>query len=434
MKHFAAISNGGLSHVQSACAIGNALRERGHRFTFFGTANQVARARQLDIDTHRMGVEDPSDDYGAAVLKNPNSFLGDVLRYMKKMTALLCEEAPPAFREHGVDFLLADQEEPGAAASADLANIPYITFCSSLPLNEDVSVPPSFVGWPARDDAWTRAKNLFVYRIRNLLVSGVNGVANRYRMSAGLPPYRKPDDSFSRLGHFSQLVEEFDFPRKILPPNFNYVGPFHRGSHKSVAFPYEQLDGRPLVYASLGTSQGARTDILLKIAEACARLPVQLVLSLGGLEIREEHRSFPGNPLIVKFAPQCELLNKSVVAIAHAGLNTAMEAMSAGVPLLAIPTNAGDQSGVAARIKYFGVGEVLKPKGLSAGAVEASVRALLENTRYREAARRMKAAIDRTEGAKQAAQLIEALAETNLPGHEQRREEESTRDKERQAG
>jgi zeaxanthin glucosyltransferase len=410
MRHFGAIANTGLSHVQSACAIGNELRRLGHRFTFFGTADQVRWASQFDIPVQQLGSVDPGVDYRAAIFKDPNSFLSGVLRYMKRMTALVCAEAPNALRRHGIDFLLADQEEPGAATAADIARIPYVTFCSSLPLNEDLSVPPSFVGWNARPDRWTKTKNFLVYRVRNLAVRGVNRIANQYRKRARLKPYRIPDDSFSRLGHFSQLVKDFDFPRTALPPNFNYVGPFQRGSLKSVPFPYERLDGRPLVYAAFGTSQGARTDILRHVAQACRNLPIQLVLSLGGLEVTDVHRQFPGDPVIVSYAPQCALLERSVMVIAHAGLNTTMEALSAGVPMIAIPTNAGDQAGVAARIRHFGVGRVLSPKKLNSETLHAAISELLDNPSYRNSAGRMKAAVERTKGAAQAAQIIHSLA------------------------
>jgi len=127
------------------------------------------------------------------------------------------------------------------------------------------------------------------------------------------------------------------------------------------------------------------------------------------LEVTHVHRKFPGNPVIVSYAPQCELLERSVVAITHAGLNTTMEALGAGVPMVAIPTNAGDQSGVAARIRLFGVGQVLGPKSLRSETLHAAISALLDNPSYRHSAQQMKMAIERTHGAEQAAKIIDRL-------------------------
>ena len=201
----------------------------------------------------------------------------------------------PAIARLKIDFLLADQEEPGAATAADLSRIPYVTICSSLPLNEDPWAPPSFTGWKPHHHGLARLRNYLVYRIRNLTVGGVQSIVNRHRKNAGLRPYRRPDDSFSSILQITQMIREFDFPRKNPPPALTYVGPFQRGALKPAPFPYELLDGRPIVYGALGTVQGGRTDLLRNIAQACADLPVQLVLGLGGAAVTDEHRTCRAN-------------------------------------------------------------------------------------------------------------------------------------------
>jgi UDP:flavonoid glycosyltransferase YjiC (YdhE family) len=70
-----------------------------------------------------------------------------------------------------------------------------------------------------------------------------------------------------------------------------------------VDFPWERLDpDRPLVYASMGTLQNGILRTFRMIAEACAGLGVQLVISLGGDRIRrcsatsQATRSWSGTP------------------------------------------------------------------------------------------------------------------------------------------
>ena len=61
---------------------------------------------------------------------------------------------------------------------------------------------------------------------------------------------------YERLAQICQFPEGFDFPRRELPGCFHYVGPLHDAADRpQVPFPYDRLDGRPLVYASLGTIQ-----------------------------------------------------------------------------------------------------------------------------------------------------------------------------------
>ena len=55
----------------------------------------------------------------------------------------------------------------------------------------------------------------------------------------------------------------------------------------------------------------------------------------------------PKNAIMVKRAPQLELLKQTSVCITHAGLNTVRESLAQGVPQVAIPVTY-DQRGVAA--------------------------------------------------------------------------------------
>jgi zeaxanthin glucosyltransferase len=76
---------------------------------------------------------------------------------------------------------------------------------------------------------------------------------------------------------------------------------------------------------------------------------VQLVLSIGDQLEPEQIGPVPRNAIIVKRAPQLELLKRTSVCITHAGLNTVLESLAQGVPQVAIPVTF-DQPGIAARI------------------------------------------------------------------------------------
>lgn len=61
------------------------------------------------------------------------------------------------------------------------------------------------------------------------------------------------------------------------------------------------------------------------------------MISLGGGGSPELLQGMPGSPLVVGYAPQLELLKKATLTITHAGLNTVLESLSNGVPMVAIP-------------------------------------------------------------------------------------------------
>ncbi len=128
-------------------------------------------------------------------------------------------------------------------------------------------------------------------------------------------------------------------------------------SRAAVPFSWEALNGKPLIYASLGTIQNQQLEVFIRIAEACAHLDAQLVIALGGGGSPEALPTLPGDPQVVGFAQQLELLQRAALTITHAGLNTVLESLRCGVPVVAIPI-ANDQPGVAARVAGAAAGVV----------------------------------------------------------------------------
>ncbi len=110
--------------------------------------------------------------------------------------------------------------------------------------------------------------------------------------------------------------------------------------------------------------------------------------------------------IVVPFAPQIELLKRAALCITHAGLNTTLEALGQGVPLVAIPIGF-DQPGVAARIAHHRVGEFVEVHEATAGRLLGLARKVLGDPSYRDKARAMQAAIADARGLDVACDAIE---------------------------
>ena len=81
-------------------------------------------------------------------------------------------------------------------------------------------------------------------------------------------------------------------------------------------------------------------DVFRTITAGTAkRKGFQLVLSVGDQLDPEQIGPLPSNTILVKRAPQLELLKRASVCITHAGLNTALEALAQGVPQVAVPVS-----------------------------------------------------------------------------------------------
>jgi MGT family glycosyltransferase len=157
----------------------------------------------------------------------------------------------------------------------------------------------------------------------------------------------------------------------------------------------------------MGTLQNGLESVFTSIAEAVGtRLGMQLVMSIGPGIDPEKIGSLPANCIVVKKAPQVELLKRSTLCITHAGLNTALESLAQGVPMVAIPVSI-DQPGVAARIAYTRTGAYVPIKELTASRLSTLIDDVLGNPEYRHNANKMKETIARTNGLEKAADLLE---------------------------
>jgi len=100
------------------------------------------------------------------------------------------------------------------------------------------------------------------------------------------------------------------------------------------------------------------------------------------------------------------LLKQSSVCITHAGLNTVLESLAQGVPQVAIPVTY-DQPGVAARIAHKKTGVVTTLEKLTAPHLSTLLDEVLNDSTYRNNARKIQKAVAETNGLSRAADLIE---------------------------
>src|SRR5260221_463990 len=133
---------------------------------------------------------------------------------------------------------------------------------------------------------------------------------------------------------------------------------------------------------------------------------MQLVLSIGDSLDSKQISSLPANCIVVNRAPQIELLKRAALCITHAGLNTVLESLTQGVPMVAIPVT-NDQPGVAARIAYTKTGAYVPIQEMTASRLSALIDEVLSNPEDRQNANHMKHGIAETNGLEKAVDLLE---------------------------
>jgi zeaxanthin glucosyltransferase len=331
-------------HYYPLTALGRRLQSRGHDVVYFQVADLESPIRAAGLRFRQIGER----DFPLSSLRARDEELAQLtgraalrcgLRSIERKSQMLFQDAPAAIREEGVDSLIVDQIEPAGGTVAEYLGLPFVSAAAALPVNLDPSAPPVNVPWPHRTGLGARLRNWVGNRVVERIFSGVMGTINQQRRSWKLPRLRNFNALFSGLTQVSQQPAALEMPGRRLPRHFHHTGPWTDAAGRApVDFPWSRIDpGRPLVYASMGTLQNGILRTFRMMAEACAGLDVQLVISLGGGQDPALLGDLPGDPVVVGYAPQLDLIRHSALTISHGGLNTALESLACGVPMVVLP-------------------------------------------------------------------------------------------------
>jgi MGT family glycosyltransferase len=338
----------------------------------------------------------------------------DVVRYSfhemhPQRTRITLEQLPEKLVHRGVEALVIDTVHFFAELVPINMCIPYAHIWNVLHIDYSGATPPCLFGWDHEDTPVARARNMEAVKKMSSVFQPIQQVARSWAENHGLQiDWNTPNATISKLAAISQTPKEFDFPDVPQPPAFHYAGPFHDDDGRErVAFPWERLTGEPLIYASMGTLVNGLTDVFRIILKAAAAITGrQLVLSIGSNIQMDDIGPIPASAIVVSTAPQIELLKRAELCITHAGINTTLESLALGVPMVAIPVGF-DQPGIAARIAHHGTGEFIQLDELTTERLRGLIEKVLQDPSYRERAHYFQRVISKTRGLDVAADIIE---------------------------
>ena len=230
----------------------------------------------------------------------------------------------------------------------------------------------------------------------------------------GLPPPRSPAELLQTYGDLNVVYTsrwfqplEGSFPSD----RFKFVGACLQARPDAAPFPFERLDGRPLVYVSMGSVYEDLAHVFRTCLEALAEGHWQVVMATGWNFPEGWPAPVPDNFLVQPFVPQLEILRRAAVFVTHAGMNGTHEALYNGVPLVALPQGS-DQFWIAHRAAELGVGLVLEGGAVTARCLRESVERILDDPAYAAAAARVGESLRVAGGPARAAGEIAAFLTT----------------------
>src|SRR6516162_1854653 len=399
MRRIGILSFSSPGHYYPLTALGRRLQTRGHEVVYFQVADLERPIRAAGLQFRQIGREDfppgalRARDEEVCKLKGLAA-LRCGLRGIERKAMMLFRDAPAAIRDEGVDSLIVDQVEMAGGTVAEHLGLPFVSAAVALPINTDPSVPPCHLPWSHRVGVRAWLRNWAGNAIFQWMLSGIVRTINRQRQAWGLPAARGLNDTSSALAQVTQLPAALELPGRRLPAGFHHTGPWTDVKGRApVDFPWARLNSsRPLVYASMGTLQNGILETFRMMAEACAGLNLQLVISLGGGQDPALLGDLPGDPVVVGYAPQLDLIQRSALTISHGGLNTVLESLERGVPMVVLPVTY-DQPGVGARVEWSGVGRSIPVRRLTVDRLRDAIGTVLGDPAYRERAVRLRAGI-----------------------------------------
>lgn len=195
------------------------------------------------------------------------------------------------------------------------------------------------------------------------------------------------------------MPSEFHPNSDQLGERFHFVGPSLADRGESADFPVQ--DGTLLI--SLGTVFNQQAEFFRTAMKAFADAgPV--VLAYGSRLGDADFPDVPPNFTIAAHVPQLRVLEHSRVFVTHGGMNSTMEAIANGVPLVVVPQMI-EQEMTAKRVAELGLGVHVPPAEATADRLAEAV-ATVDTPQFRERIAAMRQAALTAGGADRAAGVL----------------------------
>jgi zeaxanthin glucosyltransferase len=402
-------------HLNPMTALARRLQSRGNEVVFFGVPDVEPFARASGLDFVPYGeAEYPvgSIDKLYSSVAKLHGF--EVVRHScmnlnPDLTRVTFDYLAEKFATTGIEAVVIDTIHFFIELVPLSMFIPYVHIWNVLHLDFSGATPTCLFSCPLDTSPEGLHRNALNLEKTGAILGPIAEIARSYAERVGLEiDWNDSAATVSKLAVITQTPKEFDFPGIPWPAQFHYAGPFHdEEGREPVPFPRDKLTDKSLIYASLGTLVNGLDALYKHILEAVEPLTdVQVVLSVGKNIHPENLGPIPSNTMVVRSAPQIELLKRAALCITHAGLNTTLESLAQGVPMVAIPIGY-DQPGTAARIAHHGVGEFIEVDELTTDRLRVLIERVLQDPDYRERADYFRQVIAKTRGLDVAAEIIE---------------------------
>jgi MGT family glycosyltransferase len=398
-------------------ALTRQLVERGHEVRVL--AHRAAQARIQDTGAEFVAFERALPDLDITRREtdtirdwDARTRLGAGMRMLENgMFAFVVEvadECAELLRDWPAEVVVFDWLMTGAAIAAEEAGLPAVALVHCpypLPV---AGAPPLFTGLRPMGGLVGGARDRLLGRM------AARGMAiglprlNRTRAKHGLEPLKAWEEQLlGAQAIYVMTAPELDFSsRAQLPANVHYVGPAFEPFAREWTPPWPTENTDPLVLISFSTSYMNQGELVQRVLDAVAGLPVRALLTAGPALDAGALR-IPANARTVAFIPHRTVLPHAALVVTHAGWQTINAALAEGVPLVCVP-DGRDQPDNAVRVVLAGAGVRVR-KSASPAKLRRVIARALANPSLERRAGAVAEALARSDGALAVTEALERL-------------------------
>ncbi|SFS81707.1 macrolide family glycosyltransferase [Saccharopolyspora flava] len=392
-KHFLFTSVPAFGHVNPTLALVGELLDRGHRVTYAVGADAAETVRATGAEVVELPTQIPNlGGMGAGFtperLRTMVQFFIDDVR---KCIPILLER----FTDDPPDAVCSDVMTTYGRMLADRLGIPAVALVPNFAGNEKFDLRTAVMAEHAAGTGFPASGAL------ERIQEEMRALGEEFGVEAA--PFMGGAPAELNLVF---LPREFQLEHETFDERFRFIGP-QLGDRDNE--PYAPADPRrPLLFISLGTAFNQRPEFYRLCMEAFADSDWQVAMSVGSRIDITGLGEIPANFDVRPSFPQPAVLRHATAFVTHAGMNSTMEALHHGVPLVSVP-QMPEQAANAARAAELGLGIKLDTDAVTAAELRASVDRISSDAEVRAHLDRMRELVRSSGGAPAGADALESF-------------------------
>ncbi|MGN7401967.1 glycosyltransferase [Cytobacillus praedii] len=345
-----------LGHILPIIGVGEELKKLGHEVWIL-----AHKSRQEIIEKKGINYSEITWD------KDPKIFLEENI-----------EEILTISRNIKFEFILCDSSQAAPAYVAEILDIPWMSFQTTVPLS-DSDVP---------------GNKLVNKRLREQYLNKHNIVRGKFNLPK-IQDFKRSRGDFAGLSPFLHLVMVTPLlvdNLEVYPSTFKLVGPCSYTIPSKTSVIAENKFMKNIVVCTSSSYEADFRDNVLKYLNCLIKTfnnnhnyKFTICDQRGYLNGRD----LPSNFTVDKSYPSHESLMKNIdLVITHGGCGTLQQTMKQGIPMIVIPLGA-DHDILASKCEMLGISKTLPTNILSDATLQDMVESIISNPQYQVNSRKV---------------------------------------------